>query len=140
MGVDALSPAEFPDARIRHHCQNDALLRHFVQQPEQRFVARFRQALAACEACNASGSRGHAAAQTCPTCHGAGKVRAQQGFFVVERHCPHCGGAGETISDPCRNCEGEGRAFKCVNRRFFDWPDSGRDAVRAFDLRTRCAE
>ena len=23
----------------------------------------------------------------------------------------------------------------CVNRRFFDWPDAGSDAIRAFDLR-----
>src|SRR3546814_705986 len=38
-----------------------------------------------------------------------GKVRAQQGFFVVERACPSCGGAGETIADPCRDCRGEGR-------------------------------
>ena len=29
-------------------------------------------------------------------------------------------------------------AFRCVNKRFFDWPDAGRDAVRAFDLRDRC--
>jgi hypothetical protein len=29
-------------------------------------------------------------------------------------------------------------AFRCVNKRFFDWPDGGRDAVRAFDLRDRC--
>ena len=28
----------------------------------------------------------------------------------------------------------------CVNRRFFDWPDAGRDAIRAFDLRDRLAE
>jgi len=70
------------------------------------------QALAACEACGASGSRGHAAAQTCPTCNGAGKVRAQQGFFVVERTCPGCMGSGQTIADPCHSCEGEGRALK----------------------------
>jgi molecular chaperone DnaJ len=70
------------------------------------------QALAACEACNASGSRGQSAAQTCPTCHGAGKVRAQQGFFVVERTCPGCMGSGQTIADPCQACEGEGRALK----------------------------
>jgi hypothetical protein len=25
----------------------------------------------------------------------------------------------------------------CVNRRFFDWPDAGGDAIRAFDLRDR---
>jgi molecular chaperone DnaJ len=70
------------------------------------------QALAACEACNASGSRGQAAARSCPTCGGAGKVRAQQGFFVVERTCPGCMGSGQTIADPCHACDGEGRALK----------------------------
>ena len=70
------------------------------------------QALAACEACHASGSRGQATAQTCSTCGGAGKVRAQQGFFVVERTCPGCMGSGETIGDPCGSCHGEGRALK----------------------------
>ena len=29
-------------------------------------------------------------------------------------------------------------AYRCVNRRFFDWPDEAPDAVRAFDLRERC--
>jgi len=29
-------------------------------------------------------------------------------------------------------------AYRCVNRRFFDWPDETPDAVRAFDLRDRC--
>ena len=40
-----------------------------------------------------------------------GKVRAQQGFFVVERGCPTCRGVGEVIADPCANCHGEGRAL-----------------------------
>ena len=70
------------------------------------------QALASCEACNASGSRGHSAAQSCPSCGGAGKVRAQQGFFVVERTCPGCMGSGQTIADPCHSCDGEGRALR----------------------------
>jgi molecular chaperone DnaJ len=70
------------------------------------------QALASCEACNASGSRGQSSAQTCSTCGGAGKVRAQQGFFVVERTCPGCMGSGQTIADPCHACDGEGRALK----------------------------
>ena len=70
------------------------------------------QALASCEACNASGSKGHAAPARCGTCGGAGKVRAQQGFFVVERGCPTCMGSGETVADPCHVCEGEGRALK----------------------------
>ena len=29
----------------------------------------------------------------------------------------------------------EGGSEPCVNPRFFDWPDAGRDAIRAFDLR-----
>jgi molecular chaperone DnaJ len=45
-------------------------------------------------------------------CGGHGKVRAQQGFFMVERACPHCHGAGEIIDEPCRDCRGEGRADK----------------------------
>jgi molecular chaperone DnaJ len=40
-----------------------------------------------------------------------GKVRAQQGFFVVERGCPTCRGSGEVIADPCHACEGEGRTL-----------------------------
>jgi hypothetical protein len=28
-----------------------------------------------------------------------------------------------------------GGDFRCVNRRFFDWPDVAPDAIRAFDLR-----
>src|SRR5258705_9556981 len=40
-----------------------------------------------------------------------GKVRAQQGLFVVERGCPTCRGSGEVISDPCATCHGEGRAL-----------------------------
>jgi molecular chaperone DnaJ len=41
-----------------------------------------------------------------------GKVRAQQGFFTVERTCPTCSGMGQTIKDPCRTCHGQGRVEK----------------------------
>ena len=70
------------------------------------------EALAQCEGCSGRGSRGEARAARCGTCGGAGKVRAQQGFFVVERGCPTCLGSGETIADPCPACDGEGRALK----------------------------
>ena len=54
-----------------------------------------------CEACSGSGSEDKGrAAETCPTCQGAGKVRAQQGFFLIERTCPTCGGAGPGDPQP----------------------------------------
>ena len=63
-----------------------------------------------CEACNGSGAEGGTAnAQTCGTCNGAGKVRAQQGFFLIERTCPTCNGSGRIIKNPCKVCQGAGR-------------------------------
>jgi molecular chaperone DnaJ len=70
------------------------------------------EAMAKCEGCAGHGSRGEERAARCGTCGGAGKIRAQQGFFVVERGCPTCMGSGETIADPCPACDGEGRAIK----------------------------
>jgi len=61
----------------------------------------------ACEACGGTGSEDKTrSADTCPTCQGHGKVRAQQGFFLVERTCPTCGGTGRVIRNPCRVCQG----------------------------------
>lgn len=63
-----------------------------------------------CDACSGSGAEGGAAnVQTCATCRGAGKVRAQQGFFLIERTCPTCSGTGRTIKNPCKVCQGAGR-------------------------------
>lgn len=66
----------------------------------------------ACEACEGSGAEGGAQPTTCPTCSGMGKVRAQQGFFTVERTCPTCGGLGQIIKNPCKVCQGQGRVQK----------------------------
>jgi molecular chaperone DnaJ len=41
-----------------------------------------------------------------------GKVRAQQGFFTVERACPTCSGSGQVIKSPCSSCHGAGRLEK----------------------------
>ncbi|MEY4859529.1 MAG: heat shock protein DnaJ [Pseudomonadota bacterium] len=64
-----------------------------------------------CEACKGVGAEGGAASgvQTCGTCQGNGKIRAQQGFFLVDRTCPTCGGAGRSIKNPCKICRGAGR-------------------------------
>ena len=62
-----------------------------------------------CEPCDGKGAKPGTSVKTCPTCGGIGKVRAQQGFFMVERTCPSCQGAGEQIVDPCSECRGAGR-------------------------------
>ena len=68
-----------------------------------------------CEKCKGSGSKDGAAPATCPSCKGAGRIRAQQGFFTVERTCPTCQGGGQVISDPCDKCRGTGRTRKDKN-------------------------
>ena len=65
-----------------------------------------------CQSCAGSGAEKGSKAETCETCRGAGRVRAQQGFFTVERTCPSCGGAGQTIKNPCKTCSGTGRTRK----------------------------
>lgn len=62
-----------------------------------------------CETCSGSGAKPGTNARTCNLCGGSGKMRAQQGFFVVERTCPNCHGRGEVIEAPCGDCRGEGR-------------------------------
>ena len=68
-----------------------------------------------CEPCGGTGADDPEATATCTTCGGAGKVRAQQGFFSIERGCPTCGGAGKVIRDPCMVCSGSGRVQKEKN-------------------------
>jgi molecular chaperone DnaJ len=62
-----------------------------------------------CGDCSGSGAQPGTGSRRCNLCAGHGKVRAQQGFFVVERTCPTCHGRGEVIESPCRKCGGDGR-------------------------------
>lgn len=65
-----------------------------------------------CEVCKGSGAKPGTTPQTCSTCHGAGAVRMQQGFFSVQQTCPTCHGTGQEIKDPCNACDGVGRVRK----------------------------
>lgn len=65
-----------------------------------------------CSNCQGTGADDGSEPVTCPTCSGMGKVRAQQGFFTVERTCPTCNGMGQTIKNPCHVCRGAGRVEK----------------------------
>jgi molecular chaperone DnaJ len=65
--------------------------------------------MVSCETCSGSGAKKGTSPTTCTTCHGAGQVRMQQGFFAVQQTCPQCRGKGKMISDPCPDCHGQGR-------------------------------
>jgi molecular chaperone DnaJ len=62
-----------------------------------------------CEVCDGSGAKPGTSPTVCGTCGGAGRVRATQGFFAVERACPRCGGSGRLVLDPCTGCHGHGQ-------------------------------
>lgn len=66
----------------------------------------------ACESCHGSGSEKGSKPVECTTCKGSGRIRANQGFFTIERTCHACQGMGKIIKDPCRTCAGSGRTRK----------------------------
>ena len=63
-----------------------------------------------CDGCHGSGSAGSEGYVTCHTCSGRGSTRVQQGFFAIEQTCYSCQGLGKTIKNPCKKCNGHGRA------------------------------
>ncbi len=68
--------------------------------------------LVPCSHCNGTGSADGREGDTCPTCHGSGRVmRTQRGIFgmmQVAETCPTCNGEGKVIRNKCSHCNGEG--------------------------------
>ncbi len=70
----------------------------------------------ACEVCGGSGAASAASVQTCPTCRGAGQVRQVQNTLLGQvstvTTCHRCRGRGQIVTEPCRNCQGQGYAYR----------------------------
>lgn len=64
--------------------------------------------MASCGPCKGSGSE-DGKIESCVTCQGRGQVRFQRGIFSMQQPCPHCGGRGQKLSNPCKSCSGAGR-------------------------------
>lgn len=62
-----------------------------------------------CPKCEGTGCKTGTTPDVCPTCHGAGQVRFQQGFFTISKTCGQCGGDGQFMKDPCSECRGRKR-------------------------------
>ncbi len=66
-----------------------------------------------CEHCRGNGAEPGTPIEACPTCNGAGRIRAVTrtafGQLVREQACDTCGGEGRIPSEPCDECGGRGR-------------------------------
>lgn len=65
-----------------------------------------------CKKCSGNGCASGSKPSKCGECKGAGQIRIQQGFFSIGRGCPTCSGTGEIITNPCKSCNGAGRAVE----------------------------
>jgi molecular chaperone DnaJ len=68
-----------------------------------------------CNTCSGSGAKPGTTNHTCPMCKGSGQVTMSSGFFRMVQTCSRCRGQGSIVSQPCPDCNGQGR--KKVTRR-----------------------
>jgi len=98
----------------RSHAQRGADLRYNLELTLEQAIHGTSveikiPTLTNCEECNGSGARKGSNPTTCTTCNGMGQVRIQQGFFTIQQTCPTCHGEGKVITNPCKKCHGHGR-------------------------------
>ena len=81
-----------------------------LEQAAHGFETKLRiPTMAGCETCHGSGAKPGTQPTTCTTCRGAGQVRVSQGPFSIAQTCPRCHGTGKMIAHPCTTCHGAGR-------------------------------
>ena len=67
-----------------------------------------------CHQCHGSGNKSGTSAQPCVRCGGRGQIVQQAGILHVQTTCPHCGGAGQRVTNPCNACHGNGMNAETV--------------------------
>lgn len=61
-----------------------------------------------CNQCRGTGATPHTQVDSCGTCRGQGVVYRQMGVMQIQQPCPSCGGTGQYITNPCKQCVGSG--------------------------------
>jgi len=73
-----------------------------------------------CSTCNGSGAEPGTTPTRCTNCNGTGEVRQVRqtilGSMVQVATCPVCRGQGETISSPCKTCQGRGLERRTLHK------------------------
>ena len=68
-----------------------------------------------CNTCDGSGAKDKNSISTCNTCGGSGQVRRVQNTFLGAMQtvttCPTCSGEGNTVTNKCTACKGDGRVY-----------------------------
>ena len=83
--------------------------------------------LETCNTCSGSGLEPGTQSQVCSVCQGKGQVVRSQGFFQISTTCPVCHGTGRIITNPCKDCGGEGniRVERKINVKIPPGVDTG---------------
>lgn len=102
----------FGASRERETRGSDLVYRMEIGLPDAAFgieapivVSRLER----CATCDGSGAEAGSRPVTCSACRGRGRQRISQGFLMITRPCPNCGGEGKVIEKPCAECRGDGR-------------------------------
>ena len=61
-----------------------------------------------CKKCDGTGAKSGTSLKTCSTCGGQGQVVMANGFFRMAQTCPKCHGSGKIITENCPECAGRG--------------------------------
>lgn len=94
---------------------DDILARVTISFEESAFGCKKEVSFSRVEACGECGATGAAKGtkpESCPACHGTGRVTVQQqtmlGYMQTQRPCQNCRGTGKIVKTPCKNCNGKG--------------------------------
>jgi molecular chaperone DnaJ len=99
-GGGSRGPRRGADLRYLMEMTLEEAVRGFTKQIEVPTLVH-------CHHCDGTGAE-DGQLDTCGTCRGAGAVRIQQGFFSVQQTCPTCHGRGKVVKNPCKHCDGQG--------------------------------
>ncbi len=124
-GFESIFSQFFGDSTSGSSRGSDLLVRHSV--PFQAVMDGMEDEmeidiLRGCDGCGGSGSNSEGGARPCPSCDGRGRIDeiSMIGPFRqrVRKECPSCRGSGRIVTDPCRVCKGEGRAYQAIRVKF----------------------